>query len=345
MDTSRIHWTENETQRLIDLRTSGKNWHEIAEILGRTHEACRYHYTAERGKFQPRYLKESPFPRYNDPLVMEGDALVIPDLEMPFHHAEFVNRCLELAQTWNITQCIVAGDVLHFDSVSSFEPNWMPENHQKSALTERDEANLVNFLKTLGSRQQERGFALLDQLSGGHFENGDPNISQELSVAREGLKVFSEVFDLIDFLLGNHEGRLLKALQSPMMPNELLHLLDLPDKWRISPYYYGTLISADERFHIEHPKSSAKSSAYKLAAKFCCHVLQGHSHRLNMDFDPSGRYYAWHIGHCVDESRLPYAAQRHTTADAHLLGAAIVRDGVPWMLHERVDWKRLALAR
>ena len=32
-------------------------------------------------------IRESPYPRYDEPLVMEGDAIVFPDIEMPFHHA------------------------------------------------------------------------------------------------------------------------------------------------------------------------------------------------------------------------------------------------------------------
>lgn len=55
----------------------------------------------------------------------------------------------------------------------------------------------------------------------------------------------------------------------------------------------------------------------------------------------SGKFYAVHMGHCVDETRLPYAAQRHTIGDAHKLGAVIVRDGFMWLLSEHVDWKRL----
>ena len=70
--------------------------------------------------------------------------------------------------------------------------------------------------------------------------------------------------------------------------------------------------------------------------------MMGHSHRLSLAWDISGRYYAIHMGHCVDEMRLPYASQRSSTQPAHLAGAVIVRDGVPWLLHERIDWKRLA---
>src|SRR5512140_1237820 len=57
-------------------------------------------------------IRESPYPRFDEPLHLEGDAIIFPDMEMPFHHAEFINKCLELARLWNIRQCICAGDLL-----------------------------------------------------------------------------------------------------------------------------------------------------------------------------------------------------------------------------------------
>ena len=67
----------------------------------------------------------------------------------------------------------------------------------------------------------------------------------------------------------------------------------------------------------------------------------GHSHLLRQDYDISGKFHACQIGHCVDEERLAYASQRSTTRDAHLLGAAIVRDGYLLVLDEKVDWERM----
>jgi hypothetical protein len=62
-----------------------------------------------------------------------------------------------------------------------------------------------------------------------------------------------------------------------------------------------------------------------------------------MDFDISGRYYAIHMGHCCDEMRLAYVGQRDSTTYNHLRGAVIVREGCPYLLHDKVDWKRLEM--
>jgi hypothetical protein len=281
-------------------------------------------------------IRESPYPRYDEPLEMVGDAIVFPDIEFPFHHAEFINKCLELAKAWKIRQCIVAGDLLHFDSLSGWEPNW--KNTEEGEVTAKMEEKLVEFAKTLGSRQQEKLFGIIGELGEKNEQDG---MSTELKVTREELKKFEKQFDKIDMILGNHEGRLLRALQTALNPEELTTLLKTGEHWRIAPFYFSYLVSGGVKWLIEHPKSAAASTAAVLAAKFSCSVLMGHSHHFSITTDVSGEYYAAEIGCCTDEARLPYASQRHTRAAAHSLGAAIIRNGYPWILTKFTDWNAL----
>ena len=281
-------------------------------------------------------IKESPYPVYDSPLEMEGDALILPDMEMPFHHADFLNKCLALAEKWNIKQAILAGDVLHFDSLSGWEPNWTAPN--PGGLTQDAETALMDFAKTLPSKRQGELMTMIGDLGERKEKDG---VSTEMGVARRELRKLTEQFDRIDFILGNHEGRLLRALQTALDPEELKRLLELGDKWRIASYYFSYLTSAGEKYCIEHPKSAAASTAAVLAAKFQCHVLMGHSHHFSVTTDVSGNFFAAEIGCLVDEARLPYASQRHTRTPAHILGAAIVRDGKPTILTKFTDWERL----
>lgn len=281
-------------------------------------------------------IQESAYPVYNEPLVMVGDALVLPDIEFPFHQAEFLNKCLALAEKWNIKQAVLAGDVLHFDSLSGWEPNWTAPN--TGGLTADAEAALMEFAKTLPPKRQGEMFGLLGDL--GQRTEGD-GASTEMGIARRELRKLAEQFDKIDIVIGNHEGRLLRALNTTLDPGELKRLLELGDKWRIASYYYSYLDTPQGRYQVEHPKSAASTTAAVLAAKFHCHVLMGHSHHFSITTDVSGEYFAAEIGCCVDETRLPYAAQRHTRAPAHSLGAAIIRNGYPTILTRFTDWERL----
>lgn len=292
------------------------------------------------GEIKRGIIPQSPYPIYDEPLVMEGDAVILPDLEAPFHHADFVNRVLDLSDAWGIHQAILPGDAVHLGAFSGWQPNWKKEN--SGGITESAEGKLVDFAKTLSAKKQEELFELIGNIGKVDVEDG---VSTELAEAGKVLRRLANQFDAVDWDLGNHEGRLLRTMETELGPKILFDLVALPDvqrpKWRIAPYYFSTLISAGEVFQIEHPKNTAKFSAWKLCAKYGRSVIMTHSHQLNFTFDVSGRFYAIEAGCCADETRFAYAAQRHNTAAQHALGAVIVRGGYPYLLHARIDWKRM----
>lgn len=292
------------------------------------------------GEINRGRIPESAYPVYDEPLVMEGDAVILPDLEAPFHHADFVNRVLDLADVWEIRQAILPGDAVHLGAFSGWQPNWKKENG--GGITENAENKLVEFAKTLSPKKQGEMFGLLGDIGKADIEDG---VSTELAEAGKVLRRLADQFDAVDWDLGNHEGRLLRTMETELGPKILFNLVALPDiqrpKWRIAPYYFSTLISAGEVFQIEHPKNTAKFSAWKLCAKYGRSVIMTHSHQLNFTFDVSGCFYAIEAGCCADETRFAYAAQRHNTAAQHALGAVIVRDGYPWLLHAKIDWERM----
>uniref|UniRef100_A0A6H1ZB55 Calcineurin-like phosphoesterase domain-containing protein n=1 Tax=viral metagenome TaxID=1070528 RepID=A0A6H1ZB55_9ZZZZ len=278
----------------------------------------------------------SNYPVYDKPLEMEGDAIVLGDLEFPYHHAEFLNRCLHLAETWGIKQAILAGDVLHFDSLSSFNPNW--KKPASNGLTETAERKLMDIAATLPKNKQQAMIDAIVEL--GQAEESD-GVSSELDIARRALKALAVQFDRIDYVIGNHDSRLLNTLQTALDPEELLRLLTTDRRWRIAPFYYSILHSGGNTFQIEHPRNTAKYSAWKLVAKFGCSIIMAHNHHLNFTFDLSGRYYAIECGVCCDESRMPYVAQRHNISPQHILGAVIVRNGYPHLLHKYTQWSEM----
>lgn len=347
MPNKGVFWSKQEEEILIKAyksRPPGMNNVEFAKAIGTNLNKNinsiigRLNRFVRDGTFTKQIITPSPYPVYDTPLELDGDALILPDMEIPFHNSEFVNRVLEMAQKWNIHQCILAGDVLHFDSLSGWEPNWVPEN--SGGLTASAEEKLMDYAMSLPAKKQGELMELIGNIGQRNEQDG---VSTELNVARRELKKMAGLFDKIDFLLGNHEGRLLRALQTAVNPSELLRLLDADEpKWRIATYYYSYLNTCNGRYQVEHPKGAAEGTAQRLAEKYHAHIVMGHSHLLDFTWDISGKFYAIHAGHCVDELRLPYAAQRHTTKRAHKPGAVIVRDGYPWLFHEGVDWEKLA---
>ena len=310
-------------------------WPQIGEAMGRHPDACRVQY---RMAGPTARIEPSPYPIYNQPLHREGDALILSDTEFPYHHADFINRCLDLAVAWKIPYCVIAGDALHFASLSKWEANWIAA--PKQGLSGAAEDKLMEWLSTLPPEQQQGGYQLLGEIGAAIGEEG--GVSSELALVRKSMTALGEVFEGVDYVIGNHDDRLLRAINSPMLANDLLKFLGLQEpRWRIASYYYSTLTSGEQLWRIEHPKSAGKNTSQKLASKYLCNVTMGHSHRWLMEHDASGRYYAIQQGCCADERRMPYAAQRSTNQDAHLLGALIVRGGYPWILGEDSPWKQL----
>jgi len=331
-------------REIIGLKDSGLSFSEISEKLNRPTGTIKTFYYSERGRIAERKLrlKESPYPAFTKPLVMEGNAVIFPDLEIPFHHADFVNRVLDICDSWGIKKAILAGDVVHFNSMSGWNPSWASESSGGIDPDVMDE--LLDAVRQLPKSEKKN--ELVDKLADIGEKQEVDGFQQEMRHARKTIKIIEQLFDEIHHPLGNHEGRYLSKMENPLVSNEIKTILEITsDKWKIQPYYFSYLNSKGEIFRIEHPKGTAKTTAYKLASKFQAHILMGHDHWINQGFDISGNFYAWHIGHCVDEDLLPYAAQRSTSRDKHKLGAVIVRDGFPYLFAEKTDWKRWAMMK
>jgi hypothetical protein len=281
-------------------------------------------------------LPASSYPLYDNPLVMEGDAVIYNDFETPFYHAEFVNRVMDLGDRWGVRQAIFGGDVLHFDSLSQWEASWIATQPGNSLTTDK-EIELRAIVSSLPEGQRAGVESWLQSITKTEADEGG-----EMALARRSLETIGQLYDLCHFVIGNHDDRLIRALNSPILPSQLLDFIKLDGgKWKIAPFYFSRLISQGQTYQIEHPKSAAANTAVRLADKFECHIIAGHSHIQNFQWSTSGRYYAIASGCCVDELSLPYAAQRSTNRPAHKLGAVIVREGVPYLLHARVNWDAL----
>jgi len=321
-------------KKIVELKNQGKTFREIAEELGMAEGTVKTHYYLTVGQVSGP-IRESRYVKYDEPPEIEGDALILPDAEIPFHHADFINRVLDLADAWGITQMIAAGDLLHMDSLSGWEPSWYASS---SSLSEKAEAKLMDFAMTLPKRKQADLIELI--MDSARVEGR--GYSTEMQEARHVLRSLNDLFDPIVYVLGNHEGRFLRTINAPTEPSELLHMMQLDSgRWVIAPYYYCILKSGGRVIRITHPKSAANNAARALASLYLQDILMGHSHKLLWEWDPSGAFYAIHMGHCVDEMRLAYAAQRDARRDFHKLGAVIVRDGYPYLLHEETQWDRL----
>ena len=326
MKSKRKNWTEDEIKRANQLHRDGYSLREIATLLDRSYESISVKIARTS-----HTIPVSSMPVWNKPLESMGDAVILSDVEAPFQHSEFINRVLDLADAWKIADLHLAGDLLHYDTLSAWGSEWT-----ESQEDIRD--TLEQILQMVDKKKREAGVKLLEEK--GLFS--DSGYSDEMKQARKVFKNF-DLFKNIFVALGNHDDRYLRTLNKAVEAKELLFQLNVheDDRWKIAPYYY-TLIHTDKgTFRITHPRGAGKQTAVDLAIQFHQHVIMGHSHRWNISRDPSADYWAIQTGHCVDEKRLAYVMQRDAKRDAHMNGATIIRDGYPFVLHMDSPWEAL----
>lgn len=85
-------------------------------------------------------VAKSSRPVFDDPVVVEGDALILVDCHVPFHDAVWINRVIDLAMLWGIKKLILGGDILDLDALCSFTPFF--KEKQVDLGDELDEAEL-----------------------------------------------------------------------------------------------------------------------------------------------------------------------------------------------------------
>lgn len=59
-------------------------------------------------------------PRFDKPLLVEGDALIWADVHGPFHDATWMDRTADLALRWGVKHLVIAGDLADFNAFSVF---------------------------------------------------------------------------------------------------------------------------------------------------------------------------------------------------------------------------------
>lgn len=285
-------------------------------------------------------IEESPFVKYDSPPIIEADrAIIMPDIQAPYHHHEFMNHVLELCDALNVKTAIWAGDVIENGSLTHFDPNWAQEGLVNGGVPDALADELIDMGEAMGKKVVE-GVRELLLKHGRRVENNPAGVSEEWAHARKTLQAMEKMFDRIEWQMGNHEGRTLRQMQSPFFPEDLRRLF-VSEKVGISPYYYCILKSGGIDWRITHPKPSSKGDAKWIASRYLSNVIMAHNHQLVMQKDRSGKYWAIETGMMVDEMRLPYVAQRDTKGDMHVLGATLVLEGKPILLYEDSPWTLL----
>lgn len=330
-------WSDEEIQDLLERfysRPAGQSKYHFGEGYALTSGRSRSSVLGKLEEVTLGYVPESRHPKWNEPPVMSGDVLVMGDLHIPFHNADFINRCLLLAKRWGIKKCIIGGDALDARSFSHWPDDFQSE--ARKIVSQEFEKVLIDLAESMPDKYGDK---IREKLTDAEHPI---DIGEEFADARAVLGQIGRAFDEVLYIMGNHEAWVVQQMKKAIPAKDLGALLigENP-KWTISPYYWCTLESAGVKYQIEHPKNSGKGSSKKLASKFNQNIIMLHNHQLSMQADASGQFIAIETGACCDVERIQHANQRHDAADQHVTGAVIVRQGKPWLLNKFTDWALL----
>jgi hypothetical protein len=312
------------------LRGKGFGITEAARQLAQKHGASYNAVYSKIYKAQLIAVPSSRLPIYDGALKLQGDWLVLPDLHAPYHHAEFVNRCITKAVEFGVQNVLLAGDAFDFHGLSTFPPKAEPPR----AILDGDTYAALRAQVEQVTDEAQRA-ALLATLDG---TTAPAELPQEFAAAREVITAIQRNFTVIAHMMGNHEDRALRQLDAALPALNIVQMVmgEVPGKkWLLSEYYWATIESGGITWQVEHPNVSAKGASKRLAVRYGSNIIMAHGHHFSIQSDPSGRYLAIEPGMCADERRMGYVAQRHNAADAHKNGAVMIVDGRPVLIN---DW-------
>lgn len=302
-----------------------------AAQLGIKYTAYKNRLIASKTAFET--VPDSRYPTFDQPLTLEGDALVLMDLHIPFHNALFLNKCLLVARAWGVKKALLGGDALDLSAFSHFVGGF--EEAEKKVISGNVESRLLALAERAPAKVR---MEIYDILAGSEPESG--NIGAEINESRSALTALQIEFEEILWMMGNHEQRVIRSLEKVIPSVQLASLFGADDPiWKVSSYYWALLKSGGEEYQIEHPNTIRKGASKTLAAKYHKHIIMGHNHQFIIQKDVSGMYWAIEPGMCCDELKMDYATKRHNVRDAHIPGAVMVVNGKPYMLNDSMtDW-------
>jgi hypothetical protein len=169
-----IPWSDRELAIIKEGAEAGESPRKIrdrlsAEGFARTVPAVEHQ--REREAWRPM-VRPSPYPRFDQPLEIEGDALLLFDIHAPFHDAAWLNRVIALALKWGIRQVGIGGDLIDLAA-------WSCWGHDAEVLAEEEIRATEQIINTLAAN-----FDSIAYVGGNHEERLSRQLGCLMGLAR-----------------------------------------------------------------------------------------------------------------------------------------------------------------
>jgi hypothetical protein len=297
--TQATAWTPAEDAFVRHLVQEGKDSAEIAALcqadgIARTQKAIQRR--RERMQWHAR-VAESPAVcrKFTDRLRVEGDALLFGDPHWPFHHADFMNRCVDVALGLGIDTVGIGGDITDQSVFSKWGRDKGVEwSHEKEATKQGIRALLSNFKRVV-------------LCPGNH----------DVRMIRQSQGAINEddwVDMMRDWFAGVPPQRLL------ITAYHAYHVVSGGRPFRVT--------------HPKESNRVPTSVALRLNRKHRESIVSFHSHVTGIRRDESGTDYLVDCGPCCDDERMRYVQIEDNTRPKMTRCAVLLVDGAPLLLEE-----------
>ena len=237
--------------------------------------------------------------KLDGPVTLQGAGAITADWHVPLTNYSLVNEFLDHAVDVGCTEwLLVAGDFWNQDFFSQFD-----------------------------------------------FKQSTADLPRELFAGSEVIRRVLEVFGDVVITWGNHDSRFHKVIKYGTdfvtTMEWLFHDLTPEEKARLhfSNLDYAEVWTPRGPYRVCHPKSYSSvplTAARKMASKYLCHVITGHSHHTAIGHDVSGQFTIAEIGGFFDASKTQYL-QRSTSFPVWQNGYGFI-DGDGYLLLEGQGW-------
>lgn len=233
-----------------------------------------------------------------DHLIVDESVLILGDVEIPFHNAEHINKCIHIAKQRGIKRLVLAGDFFHFEAFSFFPGG---DKDAEKELAEI-ESYVTPFIKD---------FDEIYFVPGNHDRRLSRLMDRFLPTERTAKLI-------IPYELAEEFGRKVRFTD-----HQYLQVGIGAHKWRI--------------VHPKATSAVPAAATRKIAENNDCNVIMAHNHLLGMQQTGDGRHVAIEIGCSVDYNRLGYYMTQDTTRPKMTTGAVLLErnyngDFVPTIL-------------
>lgn len=233
---------------------------------------------------------------------LEGDWLIINDLQLPFACWETLAKAWRVARLLNLKKLVINGDLVDFDRISSYD-------------TSSEQYSTVDQLKLMSSFLK-RCLEWFDEIVV-TMGNHDERVIRALKKLKK--MSGSDEFQMLIELCGGDPS---------MSPYEIFKsFCDHDGKVTLSEY---PRCDIEGKYAVVHPAAysriAGRTEAH-LAGLFRMHVFGAHGHLFGMMFEPSGTNFGIQPGAATEPNYHRYKNINITTHPDWQKGFAWIKDG------------------